>query len=146
MRAQIDRLRARDWAAVEAGELADELDDMVEGRFDIFESALVRILEHLLKLEHSRAADPRSGWMQSARAHRKNALRQLDRSPSLAKRADLAKLYADARDDVVFSFEVHGETGAEALPHACPYTLEQVLDRSWYPENRHGLRTLPREG
>jgi hypothetical protein len=146
MRAQIEKLRGHDWGTVDVDGLIDELEDMVGGRLDDFESALMSAIEHLLTLEYSRAADPRGGWMHSARAHRKNARRQLDRSPSLAKCVDLARLYADARDDVVFSFDRHGEAGADMLPHACPYTLEQVLDRGWYPENRHGLRSLPGEG
>jgi hypothetical protein len=34
----------------------------------------------------------------------------------------------------------HDETGAAAaLPEDCPYPLDQLLTRRWYPANRHGL-------
>ena len=26
-----------------------------------------------------------------------------------------------------------------ALPAACPYKLDQILDPDWYPENVHGI-------
>jgi hypothetical protein len=26
-----------------------------------------------------------------------------------------------------------------ALPAACPFTLDQILDRDWYPDNLHGI-------
>ena len=28
---------------------------------------------------------------------------------------------------------------ADALPAACPYMLDQILDPDWYPENVHGI-------
>ena len=31
------------------------------------------------------------------------------------------------------------DEAARALPAACPYTLDQLLDRGWLPANRHGL-------
>jgi hypothetical protein len=44
-------------------------------------------------------------------------------------------LYDDAREAAQLSLHAYGEhAAAETLPPACPYTLEQVLTRDWYPE------------
>ena len=42
--------------------LAEEIEDVGSERRYAVRSQLRRIIEHLLKLEHSRARDPRSGW------------------------------------------------------------------------------------
>ena len=37
-------------------------------------------------------------------------------------------------------FIKHGEReAADALPQACPYRFEQIVDQGWYPQNRHGV-------
>jgi len=58
-------------------------------------------------------------------------------TPTLRNAAQQAftDLYGDAREIAAVRLREHGEeTAAEALPETCPYTLEQVVMRGWYPE------------
>lgn len=139
-REQAQLLRARDWAGLDVEHLVEELELAEAGLVVAVDSALIRVIEHLLKLEHSPAAYPRNAWRQSAETHRVHAARALRRAPSLRRRIDLADLYADARKLARRGLLSHGETAAaEALPEACPYMLEQILTSDWIPANHHGL-------
>jgi hypothetical protein len=47
--------------------------------------------------------------------------------------AELPALYAEVRDDTAALLCDHGEdSAAEALPEACPYTVEQITG-VWWP-------------
>ena len=52
--------------------------------------------------------------------------------------AELPALYDGLRRPVARQLEKDG-VEPNALPAACPYTLEQILDPDWYPDNVHGL-------
>ena len=54
--------------------------------------------------------------------------------------AKLPELFARARKGAARELRRHREPdAAAALPEACPYALDQLLDEDWYPTNRHGL-------
>ena len=47
----------------------------------------------------------------------------------------LAKLYEDGRDRAALGLRAYGEThAADNLPIECPYKIEEILRRGWYPE------------
>lgn len=120
--------------------LAEEVEDLGLRERREVRSQVRRIIEHLLKLEHSAAAEPRGVWTDSvidARAILKDAL-------TSSLRRDLAEqlqvLHEDARRKAASGLRAHGEAeAAAALPVGCPYGLEQILQDDWYPTNRHGL-------
>jgi hypothetical protein len=107
--------------------VAEELESMGRSHLGAYGSALVRIVEHLLKLEYSPASDPRAGWEESVAIHRINAARELDLSPSLKRRIDFEKVWDDARRLAAIGLK-RDRIPASALPLECPYTLEQVED------------------
>ncbi len=122
---------------------ADEIQDMGLRDLRSVNSQIETIFEHLLKLEHSPAANPRRGWRQTVLRCRDQIERTLDDSPSL--RSKLAgrwqNEYGMARRHAVESLEEDGiDTGD--VPPAPPYSQEQVLDPDWWPVNRHG-HTFP---
>jgi hypothetical protein len=50
-------------------------------------------------------------------------------------RAMLPELYGDARELADIGLRKFGEnTAAARLPSTCPYTLEQIRERGWYPK------------
>lgn len=118
--------------------LAEEVESMGRGQLRALESALARVVEHLLKLEFSPSEQPRRLWGVSVRIHRQNAQGELDQSPSLHRRARLSVVYRSAILLVEESFIQHGEAVPE-FPVECPYTLDQILDDGFLPANRHGL-------
>lgn len=120
--------------------LAEEIESMGRSDFRGVKSYMIRIIEHLLKLEYSPAADPRRGWVESVSNARMEADLILDDSPSLRARVDeaLAGAWKDGRRRAVEGLERDGILDRD-LPAACPYTVEQVLGSGWRPENVHGL-------
>jgi hypothetical protein len=102
-------------------------------------SALVRIVEHLTKLEYSTHDQPRKGWIQSVDKQRDELAADLAASPSLHGRIDLDTVWKRGRNLAVKGFALYEPEAARLLPAEGPYTLEQLLDDDWFPVNRHGL-------
>lgn len=124
-----------------AGRLGDlDLDNLileVEGLADSKRSAVLNnarvVMEHLLKLEHNPAIDPRNEWRRAVREHRRRL--QTDLTPRLERilEDELPQQYAMARADASGSMRDHGEeAAADALPEACPYDLERITG-DWLP-------------
>ena len=120
--------------------LAEEIQDVGSERRDAIRSHVRRIIEHLLKLAHSRAKDPRGGWRSSVI----NARVEIEDKLTASLRRDLARqlprLYGRGRLLAANGLEAHGKADAAgALPSTCPYDLACILDLNWYPPNRHGI-------
>lgn len=133
--------RARDSRpnlAVDWDHLIAEIEDLGRSDLAAFECQIRNILVHLLKLEWSPDSAPRRHWRREVSAFRQAAGRRLKSSPSLRVRADLDALFDDAREAMLLVLD-DAAFVAEAPPTACPFTLDQLLDRDWLPENRHGL-------
>jgi hypothetical protein len=120
--------------------LIEEVEDLGTSQRDAVRSQVRRIIEHCLKLEYSRALDPRGGWYESildARAEIDDKL-----SPSLRRDLDdqLPRLWARARAKVDNGLRRFGEpASADMLPVDCAYALDDLLADDWYPVNRRGL-------
>jgi hypothetical protein len=115
--------------------VAEEIEDLGKSERHTVESQISRIIEHSLKIAYSPAEGPRYGWMGSI-ADARRVLRQ-KLTPTLRRHVEgvLAERYADGREAADLALREHGEhDAAAALPVVCPYTLDQVLSRDWYPE------------
>lgn len=62
--------------------LIEEVEDLGNRHRDALESSLARIIEHLLKLEHSPASAPRAGWECTVLEHRPRVAKLLARNPA----------------------------------------------------------------
>jgi hypothetical protein len=118
--------------------IAEELADMGRSEKRALKSALVRIIEHLLKLEHSPASGPRAGWRRSVAVHRQQAADIVADSPSLGGLDHFEDAYDDARQLAILGLQQDGVMDS-ALPEECPYSRDQVMDRNFWPVNRHGI-------
>lgn len=117
--------------------LIEEVEDLAKSDLRAARSQLRRLAEHLLKLEYSPAAEPRHQWRRSVRDARNELGDMLTQTLTRALAPSLSELYADARANALDDLREHGETAA--LPPECPYTFDQLIDKAWYPTNRHGL-------
>ncbi|NBC32634.1 MAG: DUF29 family protein [Alphaproteobacteria bacterium] len=122
-----------DWQAV-----AEEIEDLGRRQKFAAESLLRQIILHLLKLQLTRAAEPRAHWRKEVGNFRDDLHKELEDSPSLEGKLDLARVYRYARRRAVRDLPDWG-IDPQHIPHECPFSLDQLLDEDWWPENRHGL-------
>lgn len=114
--------------------LAEEVESL--GRSDLrrVKSQLRRIMEHLLKLQFSPAAELRQGWRETVLEARQDIDDYLTSSMRPEIEAELERDYAKARAKTVLALERHGEGDAAAdLPVDPPYALAELLDPEWWP-------------
>lgn len=140
--AALGRLADARWnGPLDLAHLAEEVLDLGTNQRNAVRSQLERIIEHALKLEHSRASDPRAGWLNSiddARARIEDAI-----TPAIRRDAEamLPSLYQRARRRAARDLAAHAEgKAARALSPDCPYRLDDLLADTWWPASRHGLK------
>jgi len=136
--AALRRTAPRGDPAVDWDNVAEEIESMGRSQLSAVQSWLARVIEHLLKLEYSPAAEPRGGWEDSVLVHRGSIMQKLDDSPSLRRRIDVDKAFALGRTYAARGLQRDG-VDRTVLPINCPYSIEQILDLEWWPVNRHGL-------
>jgi hypothetical protein len=132
-KAQADLLRTGRYSDLDLQHLIEEVDDLGDSLKRSVRSGIRTIIEHLLKLEHSPAREPRAGWYDTVLAQRSDLLDELTASIRREIEPVLPDLYDRARQNAAASLAEHGETAAaDALPAACPYTLDQITG-DWLP-------------
>jgi hypothetical protein len=131
--AQAALLRERRFEGLDLANLIEEVEALGRAeRSKVLNNASV-VVEHLLKLQHSPAKDPREGWIDSIAQHRRRL--EFDLTPRLAQilQDELPRVYRVARRDALRALRRHGEdAAADALPETCPYTVEQITG-DWWP-------------
>ena len=112
--------------------LAEEVESLGRSQRHELRSRIAVILEHLLKLERSPAADPRSGWMETIARERSEIELLLNDSPSL--KGDVARMIAEESLRVARLtsrvLRLQGEDVGNIAPPT--YIEEQVLG-DWFP-------------
>ena len=123
---------AMDWENV-----AEEIEDLGKSTAHQLESRLTTIIEHLLKLRHSPAGEPRAGWMGTVARGRAQAENLIEESPSLRAKLGvlLSRANRTAARAVGVELEARREIGpAEARSLGVPeLTPDQVLG-DWFPD------------
>jgi hypothetical protein len=133
--AQAAVLRAKHWSELDIANLAEELESLgkserreVDHRFDV-------LLLHLLKWCYQPSGrQVGHSWRLSIREQRRQLRRILADNRTLRNRVpvQLPESYANARLDA------SDETGLPlaTFPPTCPWTVAQVLDEAFWPEER----------
>jgi hypothetical protein len=132
-RQQAALLRAGRFNALDLDHLIEAVEEMGDVQREAVLSNARVVLEHLLKLAHSPATDPRNGWRATVREHR--ARLELQITPRLRHdlQVELERVYTIARRNAEGTLRDHGEpAAADALPNSCPYTLDQIT-ADWWP-------------
>ncbi len=136
--AQADLLRRRRFSELDLEHVVEEIEDVGGSLYREVRSRVRTIIEHLLKLEHSAATEPRAGWERTLRTQRADLAEDL--TPSLRPRIErgFARFYEAARIEAAAALRAHGEpAAADALPLASPYTLDQTIG-NWLPNQARG--------
>jgi hypothetical protein len=117
--------------------LAEEIESLGKSQRSELRNRIGTIIEHLIKLAHSRAQEPRERWRETVRRSRREAELVLADNPSLRNEVpSLVKLmfekFADFPvDDLIQRGELDPTARARIL--ALPYSAEQVLG-DWLPD------------
>jgi Domain of unknown function DUF29 len=124
--------------------LAEEIDSLGRSTRRELRSRLMVIVEHLLKLEHSPARDPRRGWIETIGRERLIIEDLLQESPSLKVdiSAEIEHAKSRALRLVTHSLSDFGEASEMPLP---TYTKDQVLG-DWFPGDAAHPDPLPANG
>jgi hypothetical protein len=139
---QAELLREGRLEDIDALNLIEEFDELAVGERASVESHAEPILEHLLKLQYSPAERPRRGWRLAVTRHRGRLAKRLTTTLRGHLEGSLEDVFKDARRAAVVGLEVD-RVAADQLPAECPYSLGQILDPEWLPENVHGVRDDP---
>jgi hypothetical protein len=132
-REQAALLRDKRFAELDLEHLVEEVEDLGGALKRSVRSRIGTIIEHLLKLEHSPAQDPRGGWYDTIITQRRDLVEELTPTIRREVEPDFRRLYDRARADAATSLRVHGEAkAADALPADCVYSFEQVVG-DWWP-------------
>jgi hypothetical protein len=128
---QAQLLRSGMWDRIDAEHVAEELEDMGKREKRALRSRTVVLLSHLLKYAHQPTRRGPS-WSGTIREQRKQLDDLLSDSPSLKP------LLIAALDDYYLSAKMlaAGETGLveSAFPVTCPFSLDQLLDETFWPD------------
>ena len=127
--------RAGSIADLDLEHIVEEIEAMDKEQKVALQSLFRNIILHLLKLELSPAINPRPKWIEEVTEFSDQAQTPIDETPSLKHYSDglLVKAWQQARRAAGKSFEAYGEE--VPIPAECPYSLEQVLDSDYFPEN-----------
>ena len=128
---QAELLRSGEFSAIDAANIAEEIESM--GRSDRREirSRLVVLLTHLLKWRFQREARS-AGWSGTVREQRQQIELIIEDSPSLKPLIEqyLSRAYSIARINAA------EETGLPEpnFPEDCPFTADETMSAPLFPE------------
>ena len=125
-------------ADVDWENVAEEIESLGRSDFRSVRSHLETIIEHLLKLMVSPASDPRRGWRRSVGNARIDVETYLTRSLHNDIEPAIGDIYHTTRRKAARGL-IDDDLSIDDLPDHCPWTLDQLLDEEFWPENRHGL-------
>jgi uncharacterized protein DUF29 len=113
-----ERVNDVDWANV-----AEEIEDLGLSELHSVESFLDLVIVHLLKVHVAPDSLSVGHWRRELVAFQKNARRRF--TPSMRQRIDVAKLYAEAVEEVRAGSE--DSAGSGTWPDDNPFTLDDLL-------------------
>jgi hypothetical protein len=120
-----------DWSNI-----AEEIESVGRSERSALSSHIGTVIEHLLKLDASPAADLRAGWKETVLRARVAIEEILEASPSLRPTVDatLNRVFAQRRRLVAEVLALYGEVPRLPL-ETIVYSAEQVLG-PWLPDDR----------
>lgn len=129
----VQKLQCRDLDDLDWENLIEEVLDLSERKRRKFESLLIRLIEHLLKLGYWEAERNYNlnHWHKEIRNFRKQIKRELKASPSLKNY--LIQIFEESYQDARELLADDSGLPINTFPEKSIATLEQVLDEDWLP-------------
>jgi Domain of unknown function DUF29 len=137
---------------IDALHLAEEVEDLGKSELHAVESYIEQIIAHLLKLDYSGQAAPRSHWRAEIVNFRQNAARKITPSIRRAVERELDELYRGGRQVAAVGALPHEPDLIRRLPKRCPYDWNTIWYRDVFAEagidlsgGEEALRARPRK-
>jgi hypothetical protein len=121
-------LRSRRLTAIDAENIAEEIEAMGRSERRELENRLAVLLAHLLKWQ-AQPSRRSNSWRLTVKEQRQKLYRLLAGSPSLSAHHAVAEAYSIALT------KAQKQTGLaeDAFPPACPWDVNLVLAKDWFP-------------
>lgn len=127
-------IREKKFSEIDTENLIEELESMGKSEKRELSSRLTILLMHLLKWQYQ-AVRRSTSWRNTIAVQRIDVRELLEDSPSL--RNEVSDRIETAYEKAKLAAEV--ETGIEKqnFPAACPFSLEQILDENFLPNEQN---------
>ena len=123
-------IRSGQFDKLDVEHIADEIEDVGRSEKRELASRMAVLLAHLLKWQFQ-PTHRGASWERTMREQRKQVLRKLRETPSLIPLLDDPEWGEGVWGDAVT--QAINETGLDALPETCPWSLADVLNDDWMP-------------
>jgi hypothetical protein len=124
-------LRAGQFSALDIEHIAEEIEDVGKSEQRELANRMAVLLAHLLKWQYQ-SGRRGSSWQRTIKEQRRALDAALNDTPSLKNSLSnqnwIARTWADAVSKAI------EETGLDVFPDACPWSMDQVLSVSFYPD------------
>ena len=131
-------LRARRFEELDLDNLIEEVEALARKDRGEVESRAELILTHFLKLAYSPAPEPRRGWVRTVLTQRRALARMLTATLRDHLQNQLPESYRQARRMAAVEMETDA-IESEILPAECPYSIDELLEPEWLPQNVYDL-------
>ncbi len=127
---QAELLRHHQWSKLDLPNLIEEIESLGKQQRQELRNRLSILIGHLLKWHYQQQRRSRS-WLATIRIQRRETQELLQENPSLKPYLleVLQKAYKNGKDLAVTETNLPYKT----FPQDCPYTVDQILDDSFYP-------------
>ncbi|MGY6528640.1 MAG: DUF29 domain-containing protein [Cyanobacterium sp.] len=124
-------LKEKKFDKLDLENLIEELDDLGSEKRHKVESLLQQIIRHLLLLEYWEEERERNyrHWRSEVTNFRGQISKRMTTNFYNYLSNSLNEIYEDA-----FLYVVD-KSGLNIFPSQCPYTIDQLLDKRWFPDN-----------
>ena len=133
LKTTINQIRTGQFTAVDLENLLEELETMGRSEKRAIESLLIKLLEHLLKLQYwDRKRERNQGhWRGEIRTFRRQIQRSLQDSPSL--KPYILEIFDECYQDARKEASDRSQISLGIFPVIPIGSLEQILDENWFP-------------
>ena len=134
LKTTINQLRAGQFSSVDLDNLIEELESMGRREKRAVKSLLIRLLEHLLKLQFWNIERERNEghWQGEIRTFRREIKEELKDSPSL--KPYILEIFDECYEKARAEASDRSQLPIDTFPVMLIGSLEQILDENWFPE------------
>ncbi len=128
-------IRNKKFELLDLEHIAEEIESVGISEQRELASRMAVLLLHLLKWQYQPARQGTS-WQLTIKNQRERLKRRLKKTPSLKQCLKDEDWWSDAWGDALDETEKETGIAIEKLPQECPWTVEQILDDSWFPNGQ----------